>query len=289
MPRTNNPAGSFKLNLFQHPMSGEARFRNAANYSSTGYSLLARGKLWLLGLLAPVSHADLRLAWTKRFVPLLSVRPERLRGLHLAICPSDWSETIIFEELFLNSGYDLNLVRFQPTDVIDCGGHIGMFSLLASRHYPDARFRIYEPNPANFDRILRNKTTNGLSWQCIAGAVAAEDGEADLNIANSHTSSISEYLGPAVRSVHVKTYGLARAIQALAPKRLLLKLDVEGEEKRIWASLIPVLPQTCAIFFETHHGLEGWSLAESLLKKNGFTVGRRNERGAYFDGFADRG
>jgi FkbM family methyltransferase len=269
-------------------MSGRARFKNAANYSSTGYSLLARAKLWLLGLLAPVSHADSRLAWTKRYVPLLSVRPERLRGLHLAICPSDWSETIIFEELFLNSGYDLNLVRFQPTDVIDCGGQIGMFSLLASRHYPDARFRIYEPNPANFDRILRNKTTNGLSWQCIAGAVAAEDGEADLNIVNSHASSVSEYLGPVVQSVHVKTYGLAKAIQALAPKRLLLKLDVEGEEKRIWAGLIPVLPQTSAIFFETHHGLEGWSLAESLLKKNGFTVGRRNERGDFFDGFADR-
>ena len=270
-------------------MSGEARFNNAASYASTGCSLLARAKLWLLGLLTPVSETDLSLAWMKRFVPLLSVQPQRLRGLRLTICPSDWSETVVFEELFLNSAYDLHLVRFQPTDVIDCGGHIGMFSLLASRHYPEARFRIYEPNPTNFDRILRNKATNGLSWQCIAGAVATEDGEGDLKIVNSHGSSISEYLGPAVRSVHVRTYGLASAIAALAPTRLLLKLDVEGEEKRIWASLIPVLPQTCAIFFETHHGLEGWSLAESLLKENGFTVRRCNERGAFFDGFAHRG
>ena len=43
-------------------MSGEARFKNAANYSSTSYSLLARGKLWILAL--PASHADLSLAWT---------------------------------------------------------------------------------------------------------------------------------------------------------------------------------------------------------------------------------
>ena len=74
----------------------------------------------------------------KRFVPLLSVQPQRLRGLRLTISPCDWSETVVFEELFLNSAYDLHLVRFQPTDVIDCGGHIGMFSLLASRHYPEA-------------------------------------------------------------------------------------------------------------------------------------------------------
>ena len=201
-------------------MSGEARDSRMPQITlSTGYSLLARGKLWLLGLLAPVSQADLRLAWTKRLVPLLSVSlKERLRGLHLAICPSDWSETIIFEELFLNSGYDLNLVQFQPTDVIDCGGHIGMFSLFGISPFAISQFRIYEPNPANFDRILRNKTTNGLSWQCIAGAVAAEDGEADLNIFNSHASSVSEYLPTVVRSVHVKTYGLARAIQALGPQ-----------------------------------------------------------------------
>lgn len=270
-------------------MSGEGRFHKAANYSSTAYSTSARAKLWLLGLLAPFSETDLSLAWMKRFVPLLTVRPQRLRGLHLVVCPSDWSETVIFEELFLNSAYDLNLVRFQPTDVIDCGGHIGMFSLLASRHFPKARFRIYEPNPANFERILRHKTTNGLSWQCVAGAVAAQDGEADLKIVNSHGSSISEYLGPVVQSLHVRTYGLATAIEALAPKRLLLKLDVEGEERRIWAGLIPVLPQTCAIFFETHHGLEGWSLAESLLKRNGFTVRKCKERGSFFDGFANRG
>lgn len=269
-------------------MRGKARFRKAANYLSSSYSLLARGKLWLLGLLAPASCNDTRFRWTKQFVPLLSVRPKRLSGLRLKICPTDWSETIIFEEIFLNSGYDLNLVKFRPTDVIDCGGHIGMFSLLAACHFPNARIRIYEPNPDNFERIQKNKKINGLSWQGIAGAVATEDGEADLNIVDTNGSSISEILGTVVKTVHVKTYGLASAIRALAPKNLLLKLDVEGEEKWIWPALIPVLPRTCAIFFETHHGLEGWSLAENLLKQNGFAIRKMNERGNYSDGFAER-
>jgi FkbM family methyltransferase len=270
-------------------MRGRARFKKALTYSMCGDSMSARSKLWLLGLLAPVSPNDLRLAWTKRFVPLLYVRPNRLGGLRLAICPSDWSETVIFEELFLSLGYDLNLVQFSPTHVIDCGGHIGMFSLLASNRYPHAKLRVYEPNPANFDRIQVNNRINGLSWECIAGAVSAADGQADLNVVNSHGSSLSESPMPAARSVHVRTYGLGGVIQALAPERLLLKLDVEGEERRMWPGLIPVLPETCAIFFETHHGREGWLLAENLLTKSGFVVRELNERGPFFDGFACRG
>jgi FkbM family methyltransferase len=269
-------------------MLGRHKFKKARDYAQLGCSLLAGSQLWLLGLLAPDSDNDLRGRWTRRLLARLRVRPERLLGLRLEICPTDWSETIVFEEIFLKTGYDLDLLSFRPTEVFDCGGHIGMFSLLANSHYPDAKFRIYEPNPSNFQRILRNMHLNDLTWECITGAVATCDGEADLNIVNSHGASISEILGPTAKTVHVRTYGLAAAIQKLAPKRLLLKLDVEGEEKVIWPGLIPCLPATCAIFFETHHGVEGWELAAKHLKSAGFALKNLSARGKYCDGFAER-
>lgn len=58
------------------------------------------------------------------------------------------------------------------------------------------------------------------------------------------------------------------------PERVLLKLDVEGEEARIIPALFDVLPRVSAVFFETHHGEAGWEQAQQLFTGHGFAVQR---------------
>ena len=144
--------------------------------ASLGSSLKDKLVLALFGLMA--TRQDLsRKRWWRIFVlvvPKVWLKPKKLNGLRLLIKPTDWSQTIIFEEVFLQSGYDLNKVTFTPEVIFDCGAHIGIFSLLAKSKFPRARLVAYEPNPQNIQLIRRQITNNDLDVELIESAVSTE-------------------------------------------------------------------------------------------------------------------
>ena len=75
----------------------------------------------------------------------------------------------------------------------------------------------------------------------------------------------------------------------MSPQCLLLKLDVEGEEAKIMPDLVPLLPPTCAVFFESHNGEDGFRDMERHLTAAGFAVQRnRTHDELYVDAFALR-
>ena len=219
-----------------------------------------------------------------KWVPdVLRITPSRLQGLSLLISPRDWSQTVIYEEIFVATGYDLSVVNFEPQHIVDCGGHIGLFSLLASSAFPKAKITIFEPNPSNFSRILKNCSLNGLDWDCRLAAVGAKDGETYLDVINSHSARLSDH-----RGLRTKVCELAAFITTLGPSSLVLKMDVEGEERVMWPDLIPCLPVQTVVFFETHHGSDGWSEAEKQFGQHGFRVRKLVDRGDFCDGYAER-
>jgi hypothetical protein len=85
---------------------------------------------------------------------------------------------------------------------------------------------------------------------------------------------------------------LRRVLATLAPERLLLKLDVEGEEAGLFPALLPHLPRHCAVFFEWHQGAESYARLESELRAAGFAAGAVREHVfdgvRYIDAFAQR-
>jgi hypothetical protein len=100
----------------------------------------------------------------------------------------------------------------------------------------------------------------------------------------SLTRSAAEEAG-----IRVQVANLCDVITGLSPRRLLLKLDVEGEEINILPDLVPLLPPTCGIFFESHHGNEGFEKLDGLLRRAGFVVTRGSIRDETFvDAFAIR-
>jgi hypothetical protein len=86
----------------------------------------------------------------------------------------------------------------------------------------------------------------------------------------------------------VQAVDFSAALRTMQTDSLLLKMDIEGEERNVLPAIMPILPRRTALFFETHHGAEGWSEIEALLIKNGFAVEQINARGLYCDGFASR-
>ncbi len=238
----------------------------------------------LFALLAP-SREPIPACWRRlitRNTPDLPLRPNFLNGHQLLINPRDWSQTVIFEEIFLRNGYDLDKLVFVPEVVLDCGAHIGMFSLLARSRFPASRVIAFEPNPLNIRYLKRQIKTNRLDVQLVEAAVSNKAGEVNFDWNNSHEGHLNHHhLGDG--GSKVKVINLPEMVRDLNASSLLLKMDVEGEEMEILPSLVPILPQRTAIFFEIHSGEAGLNIVSPMLEKFGFITEIINNRGMFID------
>lgn len=262
--------------------------------AALGSNLGDKVALGLFGLVAPTINNAGRRRWrlASRLIPNVWLRPRRLNGLRLLIDPTDWSQTVIFDEVFLKGSYDLAKVPFRPDVIIDCGAHIGLFSLLARSTFPGATLIAYEPNPANAVFVRAQIEKNKAGFRFHEAAVSTESGEMDFIVFNSHGGRLSEAGKTTTGDIpmyRVRVVDFCTALQDIRPASLLLKMDVEGEERNLLPAIVPLLPRQTALFFETHAGAEGWKEAEALLAAAGFSVQQINARGLFCDGFASRG
>ena len=255
---------------------------------SLGHRFEDKVRLALFGLIAPVRNNS-KGFWQRPFralIPTFRLRPKQLGGLQLFIDPTDWSQTTIFEEIYLRHNYDLTKVRFTPEIVLDCGAHIGLFTLLAMSVFPTAQVTAFEPNPENVQLLVRQLEYNNLGAQLVQSAVSVEAGELPFSASNSHSGRLSRRASP--NGQKVRTIDFPAMVKQRRASSALVKMDIEGEESRILPLLVPVLPRQSAIFFETHGGDTSWSEIAALLASHGFTVEKLRSRGAYVDGFASR-
>ena len=125
-------------------------------------------------------------------------------------------------------------------------------------------------------------------------AVSTESNKLNFVAINSHGGRLEGHGTDGCQSgtapvYEVKVIDFCAAIKDIRPESLLLKMDIEGEERKLLPALVPMLPRQTALFFETHSGETGWREAEQLLLLNEFRVENINARGLYYDGFAFRG
>jgi FkbM family methyltransferase len=257
--------------------------------AALGDGLTNKMLLAFFGLVAPGEELSQKRWWRTLAlgIPRIWLKPRKLNGLRIFIDPSDWSQTCIFEEVFLHNGYDLSKVNFVPEVIVDCGGHIGTFSLLAKARFPQARLTVYEPSPDNARMLRHQIDRNNLGAELVEGAVSIKAGEMVFAAGNSHSGRLVPEGGAG--TYRVKVIDLPAAFKQNNPESLLLKMDIEGEERNVLPVLVPLLPERCAIFFETHGGKAAWEEIAALLQANRFRVEKINERDRFVDGFAARG
>jgi FkbM family methyltransferase len=227
-------------------------------------------------------------------VARLRLRPRRLQGYELVVDPSDGGHTCVVEEFFVPPvAYDLELITFTPSAVIDCGAHIGAFTLLARRRFPSAALTAFEPNPGNVEWLRDNVRRNHLTGvEVVPAAVSTAAGRSLFRFTPNESEggrlSESGLRRPGAAETEVTVVDLPAFVRRLAPASLLLKLDIEGEEERLMSPLLAALPRTCAIFFETHRGVEGWDAVRGALEAGAFSTRLLRQRDVFFDGLAVR-
>ncbi|PZH16173.1 hypothetical protein C1I97_07050 [Streptomyces sp. NTH33] len=125
---------------------------------------------------APAVYELLRLTRTE---------PGLLEQVHelpngLPVFQRDRGETEVrYEEIFTGPGYLGHGITLTEGDrVVDVGGGIGLFTLYAGLHRPDARLYAFEPRGALADALRRNVTLYGLDARVFDCGLSAEEKEA---------------------------------------------------------------------------------------------------------------
>jgi FkbM family methyltransferase len=216
------------------------------------------------------------------------LRPSLLAGHGVGINPCSAAHLTVYQEIFIDRIYDLARVSFEPDAVVDCGAFEGYFSLLARARFPTPSIVAFEPDATNFKGLMANTGRAGLGITAKPVAVSTGDGEAAFAGGGCGGHLTADSRG----ATRVPVRSLLAVLEELKPQRLLLKLDIEGEESSLLPAVLPVVPRQCAIFFEWHHGDDSFARISALLGSNGFTTAliRRHELEGvvYIDAFTHR-
>jgi FkbM family methyltransferase len=168
----------------------------------------------------------------------------RLRnGLGFALDPGcgDWFTLLecAVRQDYLQHG----IVVREGDTVLDIGANFGGFSLIASRMAGESgRILSYEPNPAVFQRLLRNIRMNDCrNVTAFNEAVQGQSGEIEFFIspkpAFSTTSPQVDGRVSRARPTMVPMRSIASVLAGAAGPVALIKMDCEGAEYDILNSL----------------------------------------------------
>jgi FkbM family methyltransferase len=129
--------------------------------------------------------------------------------------------------------------------VLDCGGHIGSFTLYIKSHWPHAKVFAMEPVPDNQELFKKNMDQNKLSdVTMIPFALYGESGTFYIDMAGKQFDAVSvsnqkpehnEFL-----TIHAKTLAEVVAENNISSIDLM-KLDIEGAEYHIFEHSLPEL------------------------------------------------
>jgi FkbM family methyltransferase len=159
------------------------------------------------------------------------------------------SDLACFEQVFVGREY-APPYDIDPRVIIDAGANVGAATLFFADRYPQARIIALEPEPTNFEVLRRNcdgrKNVTLLEaalWSCntrlsLVNPTAQKYAAAfDQDPAGGEVAALTvDWL--------MQTYGLARVD--------LLKMDVEGAEREIFADRPGWLAKVDVLAIELH-------------------------------------
>ncbi len=201
-------------------------------------------------------------------------------GKTLRISLRDKGDQAVADEVFRHRSYQIceGTIRNAQGPIVDIGGHIGLFSLLASALRPNLPIYVFEPHDDNFQTLEQNLKDNNIqNVRAFREAVSDRVGEADLILSQQDLNhSLALAIEATGKTQTVPTTTLERVFEDCKIDRCgLLKIDCEGSEYEIlYSAPKSIFDKIAAIFLEYHEWSEK-GLADALkihLEKMGFKV-----------------
>jgi FkbM family methyltransferase len=206
----------------------------------------------------------------------------RRRGLRLLrfrdgvniVCRGNCRDWDVIHELAFAGGY-ASAFRYLgslsgPVTVLDLGGNLGVFSLLAARSHCEAIIHAYEPGPPNFRLFEINRLLNKTYSDRITlfrEAVAGESSQVEWFFDEENPGGSGLYATKG-KPETVNVTSFRDAVARVGRPLDLVKIDIEGAEfdlitktpESVWSSIK-------AISLELHQDPSGQMSQQSFLTK----------------------
>ena len=188
----------------------------------------------------------------------------------------------VIEEVYQRNEYLKDFILpFVPQDgiIVDVGAHIGCFTVLAGETFKPKLIAAIEPDPANFDYLVRNILASGFidMVRPLRIALGNTAGGHPLYSGGRNTGGNSFF--PEKRSIEgadinaltgtnvpVTTLDMLLQELGLEGEQIgVLKIDVEGAEAQILEGSVKTLSKTAIVVGELHEALVPREALEQLL------------------------
>jgi len=166
------------------------------------------------------------------------------------------SDLATFTKVFLNREYEIPLAK-EPKVIIDAGANVGYASAFFAVRYPAAKIIAIEPEAANF-QLLKQNTAAFPNVTAIQAALWPTSGQ--VNLLDPGMGSWGFEAADAGKSpANARNLGSVRAVtvdelmtEFKLPYIDILKVDIEGGEKALFATPPEWLKQVGVVVIELH-------------------------------------
>ena len=222
----------------------------------------------------PLRFLAAQALWRSGFCKLCKIR---MRGYQLRFFPTNLSNTLWIDRH--NRDEDLEFIAraLQSGETyVDVGANIGFTAIEGSRAVgPAGKVFAFEPHPTIFSYFQQNLQLNGCS-NTKAFNVALDREPGELRFMNDRRDDMNRISAGGGLVVRAET--LDKMIPFSAAERIqLLKVDVEGAERSVFAGASEVLRRTDTLYFEAYQpsaSAFGYRIEQLLddVRANGFQL-----------------
>ena len=217
------------------------------------------------------------------------LRAEKQQGGQLTdipLSPPFWirlgtTDLWTFEEVFFRHAYRCDVA--QPTVIVDLGAHIGCATRYFADRYPGATIVAVEPSPDSFALLVRN-TAGYKQVHCVQAAIWGCDQV--VTIANRHDNP-TRISVEADGDLKVRAMSIPHLLTDFGLDHVdILKLDIEGSERSLFAANTEWLSRVGILLIEMHDRMwAGCSRAvwSAVLQSPRFTMETRDGNVSLFD------
>lgn len=199
-------------------------------------------------------------------------REDCLHPLYLRIPSSD---VPTYDQVFINEEYAFS-VGTQPKVIVDAGANIGLASIFFANKYPEAKIIAIEPERSNFEFLRENVKPypqiiplQAALWNKTEEINLIDPGlgkwgfmtEGNLSSEGLHGSTCHTVKAVTMDDI-MKDYGLEKVD--------ILKIDIEGAEKEVFADTSSWIGRVDAIIIELHERMKPGCNRTFYCGSNGF-------------------
>lgn len=166
----------------------------------------------------------------------------------------DTSDLRTFYQVFINNEYNVQ-IPFHPEFIVDGGANIGLFSILMTNKFPNAKIVSIEPDLDNFNTLTEN--IKGYT-NCVAENAGLWHRNTPLKVYDKYDSGAWGMVVEESETGNINAISIDYLMEKHKIKYIdILKLDIETSEKVLFSENFENwLPKTRMIIIELHDWLK---------------------------------